>query len=476
MYTYRTLNLIIGALAVLVISSCSQSADLASQAPATPEFGPTTFELSGIERQALAIDDDSALTAEFGDPALGRPSFEAVPSFAALARLQGTPSVEDGKTASTYGSRCSKHRKYRCGTCTTTNKCLKITGICNVTSRFTKTADGCTKSADVTYSAQVNFDSADVTGIRSGIEVIFSRGGNEIGRAVTDDKGLATFTETAVPIGTHSVNVCVAEGQTGDCADKSCSTYNSGSSCMPTITVKFTKTTATATSSKDLSNVVLKFCDGKVQKFDGLSGRKGTFFGTGSFSGQAIAGVWVKSGCNASGDGPGYGKWFEYKDADCKQDCGCKSDDDLCLPCTSTATEGKFCSTIDVAVYTDNIAGSVTGTGYFTTCNPLRVGQRNGMNFRIAYDQGAAQGYLNYWDGGTKIVNGQVKWLLISGVHSWFGGDNWMVHVYDGGKSFNLDSFEIWINDPITCTCYHCGGFLTGCYVNVSWRFASKCP
>jgi hypothetical protein len=48
--------------------------------------------------------------------------------------------------------------------------------------------------------------------------------------------------------------------------------------------------------------------------------------------------------------------------------------------------------------------------------------------------------------------------------------------VIDGGKSFTDDSFEIWINDPATCTCYHCGGKLTGCYVNISWRYTQKCP
>ncbi len=63
----------------------------------------------------------------------------------------------------------------------------------------------------------------------------------------------------------------------------------------------------TATSTKDLSNVVLKFADGSQQKFDGLSGYTRTFAGTGANAGKAIVGVWIKSGSNFSGDGSGYG-------------------------------------------------------------------------------------------------------------------------------------------------------------------------
>lgn len=63
------------------------------------------------------------------------------------------------------------------------------------------------------------------------------------------------------------------------------------------------------TSTKDLSNVVLEFEDGVHQKFEGLSGYSGTFSGTGVNSGKALVGVWIKSGCYMSGDGPGYGEY-----------------------------------------------------------------------------------------------------------------------------------------------------------------------
>jgi hypothetical protein len=62
------------------------------------------------------------------------------------------------------------------------------------------------------------------------------------------------------------------------------------------------------TSSKDLSNVVLEFADGSHQKFEGISGYSGTFKGTGQHDGKEVVGVWIKSGCNSGGGGPGYGE------------------------------------------------------------------------------------------------------------------------------------------------------------------------
>ncbi|MBI3466337.1 MAG: hypothetical protein HY000_25275 [Planctomycetes bacterium] len=64
----------------------------------------------------------------------------------------------------------------------------------------------------------------------------------------------------------------------------------------------------TASSEQELSNVVLEFADGSHQKFEGLTGYTGVFQGTDENAGQEIVGCWIKSGTNASGDGPGYGE------------------------------------------------------------------------------------------------------------------------------------------------------------------------
>jgi hypothetical protein len=79
----------------------------------------------------------------------------------------------------------------------------------------------------------------------------------------------------------------------------------------PQITVTFKSNSVSVTSTKDLSNVVLEFSGGNRQKFDGLSGTTGTFAGTGSNASKRINKVWVKSGTNDSGEGPGYGERFE---------------------------------------------------------------------------------------------------------------------------------------------------------------------
>jgi hypothetical protein len=81
------------------------------------------------------------------------------------------------------------------------------------------------------------------------------------------------------------------------------------SDCLPSIQVTFSTDglSVYVVSDKDLSNVVLKFCDGSSDyKFDNLSGLTGTF----TYLAKELAGVWVKSGCNESGDGPGYGEFF----------------------------------------------------------------------------------------------------------------------------------------------------------------------
>jgi hypothetical protein len=89
------------------------------------------------------------------------------------------------------------------------------------------------------------------------------------------------------------------------------------SNCLPTVSANFASDgkSVTAMSTKDLSNVVLKYCDGTNQKFESLSGFSATFSGTGINSDKSIEGVWIKSGCNNSGDGPGYGAFVANPDA-----------------------------------------------------------------------------------------------------------------------------------------------------------------
>jgi hypothetical protein len=96
--------------------------------------------------------------------------------------------------------------------------------------------------------------------------------------------------------------------------DNSSSQIGVGSSnCLPSITTVFTdaQKRVTVTSNMNINNVVLKFHDNTTQQFNNLVGKTRTLTGTGIHAGKCIIGVWVKSGCNSSNDGPNYGAYFE---------------------------------------------------------------------------------------------------------------------------------------------------------------------
>ncbi|MCU0959608.1 MAG: VWA domain-containing protein [Pirellulaceae bacterium] len=80
----------------------------------------------------------------------------------------------------------------------------------------------------------------------------------------------------------------------------------------PQISVEYRFKSVLVNSTLPLENVVLKFSNGAVQTFSGLSATSGTFAGTGVNAGKAIYRVWVKSGDNLSGEGTNYGEPFDF--------------------------------------------------------------------------------------------------------------------------------------------------------------------
>ena len=78
------------------------------------------------------------------------------------------------------------------------------------------------------------------------------------------------------------------------------------------IQVVFDCDVITVYTCKDLSNVVIEFENGDRVRVMGQHGYVNTFSGNGH-----IVGVWVKSGENGSGDGPGYGQRFDAPGGDC---------------------------------------------------------------------------------------------------------------------------------------------------------------
>lgn len=81
--------------------------------------------------------------------------------------------------------------------------------------------------------------------------------------------------------------------------------------CTPTVAATFAddNKSVTASSDKDLINVILNLDDGTTQLIEDVSGMSGTFEATGDKSGKCIVGVWIRSGCNISAAGEPFGDY-----------------------------------------------------------------------------------------------------------------------------------------------------------------------
>jgi hypothetical protein len=512
----RTVSIIIAiALLICTLVACGQGSSIDGRG-AADAIDQSQFELTAEEQAALASGDESGLELNFGDPALGTPVYSSAPSSRALEQLlidaerfspgaKGASTYSKGKTKKDYS--CNKEpRKWKTPKCKKPKKqpreCRKITGICNLTERFWETSDGCTTSADVTYRAKVTVKG----GSAKGIEVTFLRDGVEVGRAETDKDGIATFTETGVSREPHTSAVCVASSfgdndndYTGcstcgsknknDCKDNAHCDGNAG---------KGNDSRSASTYNKNDGKDKCP-CDGNAGGGNDWKCKYGCKPGK------------CKSGCKS--DKHKSCKPEKPRKDDCetpeppkddcetpeppkddcetpeppKDDCGCEEKPDCiecevaqtpgdCFRCVTEIVDDTYCSEIGFAVYTTAIHGAVTGKGLIDSCNPNNPRGKASMIIRSTYKDGVVQGYLTYQDGDIWFNKQPIKWMLISGVHSYFGSDNWMVHAYDGGPDFKTDWFEIWHQDPCTKCCYHCGGFLVGCYVKVSYKYTAQCP
>ena len=87
-----------------------------------------------------------------------------------------------------------------------------------------------------------------------------------------------------------------------------CPPPEGGRNVVTTATPDVTCTSVYVTSTKDLSNVVLVFEDGAWVKYDNLRETCGTFPPEALNTHERIWTVYVKSGHNLSGDGPGFGE------------------------------------------------------------------------------------------------------------------------------------------------------------------------
>lgn len=157
------------------------------------------------------------------------------------------------------------------------------------------------------------------------------------------------------------------------------------SNCMPVINNVYSngQKTVTVTSNLNLNNVVLKFHDNTTQQFNNLVGKTRTLSGTGANAGKCIIGVWVKSGCNSSEDGPNYGTYFD--------NTAYNNECTVLAPCgpffSPRSASWEFCM--------------VTASGTFNRNNLA-----NNNNF--TYDGAASSVYFYAVSGGGNVtVNGQ---------------------------------------------------------------------
>ncbi|MBT8109778.1 MAG: hypothetical protein KJO27_03550 [Gammaproteobacteria bacterium] len=90
-------------------------------------------------------------------------------------------------------------------------------------------------------------------------------------------------------LATVSAHTAVADHKPGHAA-------NPNSLAVITATFNGGCTSVTASSEKDLSNVVLLFADGTWEKFDDLDVPEGDFAGTGDNIGKVIESAYIKSG------------------------------------------------------------------------------------------------------------------------------------------------------------------------------------
>ena len=65
-----------------------------------------------------------------------------------------------------------------------------------------------------------------------------------------------------------------------------------------------------ANSTRPINNVVLNFSDGTIQMLFGFNVYSGTFAGTGIHEDKCIIGVWIRTACNETSDGPNYGEYI----------------------------------------------------------------------------------------------------------------------------------------------------------------------
>ena len=197
---------------------------------------------------------------------------------------------------------------------------------------------------------------------------------------------------------------------------------------VPHIEVTFQYKEIYVESTKDLSNVVLEFTDGTTQKHDELEGsQSGTFAGTGEHAGKTVAQCWIKSGSNESGDGPGYGEFFNDSYANIREVYGL---DSVSYPYDSGSWDSLFSHC--------RSNSAVRNAGY-----RYKYGGKNLINYLLSSRPRNSQ-TADLWMTPSypfhAVKNGCT--LFCDFLHNLDFGDELGLVSYDGAHSGGLDSTE----------------------------------
>ena len=167
------------------------------------------------------------------------------------------------------------------------------------------------------------------------------------------------------------------------------------------ITVTFTADDMgfTATSTKDLSNIIVELCGGTVHKHDGLTGPSYTHT-----EATAIVGVWVKSGNNGIGGSapPGAGERFDNAGVDCTpeepeepEEPGSNTTSTTSAPAQHTICHATGSESNPYVVVTASVAGVFNGH--------LGAGHQDGEDIIPPFTH-EGQVYSQNWDEAHQAI------------------------------------------------------------------------
>ncbi len=235
---------------------------------------------------------------------------------------------------------------------------------------------------------QQPFTTHTTTVLSNGVEFSFDI---NINPAVNTDYAITAIGTNSAGSDQESVSIVMQEPETN---------------CLPSVDASFTNDhkSATASSTMDLSNVVLKFSDQTTQKFDGLSGTSITLGGTGNNADKCIIGAWVKSGCNQSNDGPDYGEWIP----NVSYDGSCEV-----IPCETpvmslVSANNTEHASYEFQIFVDNVTAnqvSITHNGQPVNCNYTSSNQIFGCSVLLNKGTNIFEVVANGCDTVTQTYN-----------------------------------------------------------------------